>query len=83
MLSTLCRMLNEFVIVVTLGAWGELVNDVLATQEESKGASGKEWHTIKAHLKETKNFKNSQNIETPTNMSSLTLTMRTRAAANR
>ena len=50
MLSTLCRMLNEFVIVVTLGAWGELVNDVLPAVEESKGASCKERSSSNHHL---------------------------------
>ena len=44
--------LKEFVI--TWGVWGELVNDVFPAKEESKGAFGKEWHAIKAHLKGTK-----------------------------
>ena len=62
---------------------GELVNDVLAAKEKSKGASGKEWHTTKGHLKGTKLSKKLPNVKRLTNMYSLTLTMKTRAAASR
>ena len=62
---------------------GELVYDVLAAKEKSKGASGKEWHATKAHLERNKNVKKSANVERLTNMYSLTLTTKTRAAASR
>ena len=47
----------EFVIPITWGAWGELVNDVLPATEEGKGAPCKKWHAIKAHLKGAKKIK--------------------------
>ena len=42
-------------ILITWGAWGELINNSLPAKEKSKGASGKKWHPAKAHLKGTAN----------------------------
>ena len=44
--------------IITWGAWGQLVDDVLPAIEESKGAFSKKWHQAKAHLKGTTDFKN-------------------------
>lgn len=69
---------------MTWGALGELVDDVFPAKEESKRASGKKWHPIKAHLNGTTNLYNSQKShERLTSMCSLTLTMATRATASR